>query len=102
MTKEHILRILQAHPDTFVSGASLAEQLHLSRTAVWKAIRQLKADGYGIDAVTSQGYRLLSGSDVLSAEGIARYLRHSEIRPQVFPTLASTNTYLTSLAAIEN
>ena len=82
-----------------MSGAALAEQLRLSRTAVWKAIRQLKADGYEIEAVTSQGYRLLSGSDVLSAEGIARYLRHPEIRPQVFPSLTSTNTVLKSLAA---
>ena len=76
MTKEQVLRILQAHPDAFVSGASLADRLHLSRTAVWKAIRQLKADGYDIEAVTNQGYRLLSGSDVLSAEGILRCLRH--------------------------
>ena len=99
MTKEQVLKVLQEHPDAFVSGAALAEQLRLSRTAVWKAIRQLKADGYEIEAVTSQGYRLLSGSDVLSAEGIARYLRHPEIRPQVFPALTSTNTVLKSLAA---
>ena len=99
MTKEQVLKVLQEHPDAFVSGAALAEQLRLSRTAVWKAIRQLKADGYEIEAVTSQGYRLLSGSDVLSAEGIARYLRHPEIRPQVFPSLTSTNTVLKSLAA---
>ena len=99
MTKEQVLKVLQEHPDAFVSGAALAEQLRLSRTAVWKAIRQLKADGYVIEAVTSQGYRLLSGSDVLSAEGIARYLRHPEIRPQVFPSLTSTNTVLKSLAA---
>lgn len=99
MTKEQVLKVLQEHPDAFVSGAALAEQLQLSRTAVWKAIRQLKADGYVIEAVTSQGYRLLSDSDVLSAEGIARYLRHPEIRPQVFPALTSTNTVLKSLAA---
>jgi len=99
MTKEQVLQILQAHPDAFVSGASLADRLHLSRTAVWKAIRQLKADGYDIEAVTNQGYRLLSGSDVLSAEGILRYLRHKDIQPQVFPVLSSTNTVLKAMAA---
>jgi len=100
MTKEKVLRILREHPDAFVSGASLADRLQLSRTAVWKAIRQLKADGYEIEAVTNQGYRLLSGSDVLSAEGITRYLKHKEeIAPRVFPTLTSTNTVLKSLAA---
>ena len=99
MTKEHVLRILRDHPDAFVSGASLADQMRVSRTAVWKAIRLLKADGYDIEAVTNQGYRLLSGSDVLSAEGIRRNLRHTEIRPQVFPVLTSTNTVLKSMAA---
>ena len=99
MTKELVLEILQEHPDAFVSGAYLAERLGLSRTAVWKAISRLKADGYEIEAVTNQGYRLLSGSDVLSAGGITRYLRHPEIRPQVFPTLTSTSTVLKSLAA---
>ena len=99
MTKENVLQVLRDHPDVFVSGASVAEQLHISRTAVWKAIRQLKADGYEIEAVTNQGYRLLSGSDVLSAEGICRHLKHPDIRLQVFPVLSSTNTVLKSMAA---
>ena len=99
MTKENVLQVLRDHPDVFVSGASVAEQLHISRTAIWKAIRQLKADGYEIEAVTNQGYRLLSGSDVLSAEGICRHLKHPDIRLQVFPVLSSTNTVLKSMAA---
>ena len=99
MTKERVLRLLQEHPDAFVSGSFLAEQLQLSRTAVWKAICRLKADGYEIEAVTNQGYRLLSVSDVLSAEGICRHLRHKDIQPQVFPVLTSTNTVLKSMAA---
>ena len=28
MTKEQVLKVLQEHPDAFVSGAALAEQLH--------------------------------------------------------------------------
>lgn len=99
MTKELVLALLRERPDAFVSGASLAEQLGVSRTAVWKAIRLLKADGWDIEAVTNQGYRLLSGSDVLSAEGIRRHLRHPDIRPQVFPVLSSTNTVLKTMAA---
>jgi len=99
MTKELVLALLRERPDAFVSGASLAEQLGVSRTAVWKAIRLLKADGWDIEAVTNQGYRLLSGSDVLSTEGIRRHLRHPDIRPQVFPVLSSTNTVLKTMAA---
>ena len=99
MTKEKVLQALQEQPDCFVSGASLAERLQISRTAVWKAIGQLRTEGWKIEAVTNQGYRLLSSSDVLSAEGISRYLRRRDIRPQVFQVVSSTNTMLKSVAA---
>ena len=36
--------------------------------------------------------------DVLSAEGIARFLRHRELRLRVYPTIGSTNTALKELA----
>ena len=37
--------------------------------------------------------------DVLSAEGIARFLRHRELRLRVYPTIGSTNTALKAMAA---
>ena len=37
--------------------------------------------------------------DVLSAEGIARFLRHRELRLRVYPTIGSTNTALKARAA---
>jgi len=39
-----------------VSGQALAEELGVSRTAVWKAVEQLRAEGLGIDS--RGGYRL--------------------------------------------
>ena len=33
-----------------VSGEQLARSLNISRSAVWKAIRSLQAEGYRIDA----------------------------------------------------
>lgn len=38
-------------------------------------------------------------NDVLSAEGIARYLRHRELRLRVYETIDSTNTALKAMAA---
>ena len=99
MTRNDVFRVLQEQPDLFVSGEDLARRLNISRTAVWKAVRQLKAEGFAIEAVTRRGYRLLSGSDVLTVEGIRRYLRHPEILPQVFPVISSTNTVLKAMAA---
>ena len=43
----------------YVSGQELCEQFGVSRTAVWKAIGQLKKEGYVIEAVQNRGYRLV-------------------------------------------
>lgn len=93
MTKDLVLECLQKKTDEYVSGAEIAAELSLSRTAVWKAIEQLRADGYRIESVTNRGYRLSSESDVLSEAGIRKYL-HSELKLKVYPTVTSTNTLL--------
>ncbi len=99
MTKDAVLQLLRAHEDAYVSGSELAKSLSLSRTAVWKAIGQLKAEGYCIDSVTNRGYRLLDCGDVLSEESVRLYLRHREITPEVYKTIGSTNTALKARAA---
>ena len=53
------------------SGETLARGLGVTRAAVWKAVRSLKADGYDI-AVTRRGYSL--ADDVPCAEGVAKHL----------------------------
>ena len=60
----------------FVSGQRLCEALKVSRTAVWKIIGQLRAEGYRIEAVTNRGYRLLAPADddILNETEIARRL----------------------------
>ena len=99
MTKAFVLQMLQAHPDEYVSGAALSSELHLSRTAVWKAVEQLRAEGYPIDSLPRRGHRLSSESDVLSEEGVRRYLRNRKLQARVFPVISSTNTVLKQMAA---
>ena len=94
MTKDALLKLLLEQTDSFISGAELARQLSVSRTAVWKGIEALREDGYRIDSVTNRGYRLSAESDVLSAEGIGRYLNAEAFRLQVYPSVSSTNTLL--------
>lgn len=99
MTKQGVLRILQDNPDRHVSGEELAGLLNVSRTAVWKAVRQLEKEGYSVEAASGSGYRLRPDCDVLSADGIRRHLRHQEIRPLVYPSVSSTNTLLKTMAS---
>ena len=52
--------------DGFVSGAALSKLLGVSRTAVWKHVKGLRAGGYRIEAVPAKGYRLLSSPKLLN------------------------------------
>ena len=99
MTRESVLRALLDSGTDYISGEELARRLSLSRTAIWKTIRQLRAEGYEIESRHNCGYRLLSAGDTLSAGGIARYLRHRELRVKVCKTIDSTNTALKTMAA---
>ena len=56
--KSEILRLLK-ESDDYISGQQMCDRFHVSRTAVWKAIEQLKKEGYEIEAVRNRGYRLL-------------------------------------------
>jgi BirA family biotin operon repressor/biotin-[acetyl-CoA-carboxylase] ligase len=47
-----------------VSGEVVARRLGVSRAAVAKHVAALREAGYGIDAVTGSGYRLVSAPDV--------------------------------------
>ena len=95
--KEAVLAELLKHRGNYLSGEELAAALSVSRSAVWKAIGQLRADGHTIEAVTNRGYRL-TGGDVLSREGIRRCLGNPEIDVHVYSSVASTNTLLKAWA----
>lgn len=74
-TKNKILFYLEENVNSYISGQEIADQVGISRMAVWKAIRSLKDEGYLIDSVTNKGYRLLLQNDILSEEGIRKNLR---------------------------
>lgn len=63
--KAEILAALR-EAEGYVSGQELCETFGVSRTAIWKAINQLKKDGYDIEAVQNKGYRILSSPDIMS------------------------------------
>ena len=71
--KEKILNILQ-DADDYISGQYLCEMMGVSRTAVWKYIRQLQEEGYVIDAVKNRGYCLKACGDILSAHELNRHM----------------------------
>ena len=101
-TKETVVRFLEENSGHPVSGSAIAESLGISRTAVWKAIKSLEADGYMIDASTGKGYTLLQENDVISEAGIAKYLREpAAANIIVHQSVTSTNDLLREAAMRE-
>lgn len=91
--KEKLLALLEDSKGTFFSGEEIARTLQVSRAAVWKAVNALREDGYTIDAATNKGYRLSPDSDILSPQGIRRFLKpeYRDLDLTVLPTAPSTN-----------
>lgn len=99
--KETLIRLFEENKGSYISGEEIAQALHCSRTAVWKAVKQLKDDGYEIEAVKNKGYMLSLESDVLSEQAIDCYLNHA-YPVSVFPEITSTNDVLKKLAVSEH
>ncbi len=93
MTLKHeLLLALESNRNTDISGQMLAEKLGVSRNAIWKAINALKQDGHDILSCTNKGYRLADSSDLLSCEGISRYLKDAFKGIQIFSHKAIDST----------
>ena len=91
--KTEILRYLK-EADGYISGQELCGQFHVSRTAVWKVMKQLEAEGYEIEAVRNRGYRLKTAEDILSREEILSSMKGQWAGKEVlyFDETDSTNT----------
>ena len=100
-TKEQLLALFENNKGDYFSGEDIAERLSISRTAVWKAVKSLRNDGYNISAISNKGYSLSTETDILSIQGIRKYLKPvcKDIELAVYPTLNSTNTMVREKAA---
>ena len=99
-TKRYVLELLEKKRGRSISGEVLAERLNLSRSAVWKAVKELEKDGYKIKAVTNKGYCLCDDNDILSVEGMLPFLSDKKTadRINIYASLESTNTTAKEMA----
>ncbi len=90
--KWKILEMLR-NTEGYLSGQEICERLHVSRTAVWKIIKQLQEQRYQIEGVKNRGYRLLHVPDIMTAEEIMSRIRTKHLAKRVFyfPIIDSTN-----------
>ena len=98
LLKNKILECLESKRGGFCSGEELAELFSVSRSAVWKAVKNLKAEGYNVKSVTNRGYCLDTDNDLLSVAAITNFLKNKEFSLQVLRSATSTNDIVKKLA----
>lgn len=79
----------------YLSGAALAEEFRVTRSAIWKAVGRLRKLGTEIQAITHRGYRLALPSSPLATGGVLERLQpatRARLRDgQCVPETGSTN-----------
>ena len=101
MVKADVLAALDAARGKYISGQELAQQLGVSRTAIWKAVAALRADGIPVAAVTNRGYILSPAADVLNAAAVTALLAPETakaLQVEVVDRLPGTNAALRARA----
>ncbi|WP_300369797.1 biotin--[acetyl-CoA-carboxylase] ligase [Brachyspira sp.] len=98
--KENIISILESNKGLFISGEKLANELNVSRTAIWKAVKNLKEAGYDIHSVSNKGYALSKETDILSSKIIKNNMPNysDKFNFLIYKTVESTNIIARGMA----
>ncbi len=101
--KNRILAVLEENKGKSVSGSEIARSVGMTRSAVWKAVKQLRDEGYTIYASTNKGYCLSSDNDYLNEYSVVQHLTTRDIgrKIDVFKSIDSTNNFAKSLAQLD-
>ena len=97
-TKAKVLAVLNRNKGVYYSGQELADAIGVTRAAVWKAIENLRLEGYAITGVTKNGYALDVEADVLDSDSIRQNLTPKENKYYqkivCLKETTSTNTFI--------
>ncbi len=98
--RKTIVEMLKRAGNEFVSGESIAGELKISRTAVWKHIQKLREHGYEILSRERRGYKLKDAPDLLLPSEIQIGLDTQIVGVEMHyePSVDSTNRVAKALA----
>ena len=97
--EDKILNELKKTKD-YISGEYLSSTLNVSRTAIWKHIKNLKSKGYIIEGIPNKGYKLISFPDLLNKNELSPLIKTSVLGKNIihFDDIDSTNIKAKELA----
>lgn len=67
-------RLFEANGEP-ISGQAIADEFGVSRTAIWKYVKEFEAAGYEIGSIRKRGYYLVSVPDLVTEGNIKKYLQ---------------------------
>lgn len=96
-----VLAFLKLHRSEFLSGVDLSRVLKISRVAVWKHIKRIRALGYKIESKKKLGYKLVGNTERLLPWEITYGLKTNLIgkRSYYFDTIDSTQNFAAKIAS---
>lgn len=68
--KEKIIQLFTENSNEYLSGQFLSDELGISRTAIWKYMKELQDEGIEVEAVRKVGYKIIGKSDRLTPTDI--------------------------------
>lgn len=98
---DKLLALLSEHPMVILSGAKIARQTGVSRSAVWRWVERLRALGVKIKGHPKTGYQLEKVPDILVPHLLGQRLKGTQFGRRIhhFFKIESTNTLALALAA---
>ncbi|SEN26773.1 biotin--[acetyl-CoA-carboxylase] ligase [Paenibacillus sp. OV219] len=97
-----ILQMLEQQTEGYISGELLSQELHISRTAVWKHIKKLESEGYLIEASRRLGYKLIGRPSKLTISELMHQLQDKGVslvqNVKLFDSVDSTQNIVQRLA----
>lgn len=100
--RESVLLALKEKNGEWLSGEALSTSLNVSRSMVWKYIKQLQTEGYKVESSSRKGYRLVACPDILSGDEVC-YGLNTEVLGRrdyfYYPRIDSTNKQARVLAS---
>lgn len=98
--KDELLKRLFEANGQPVSGQEIADEFGISRTAIWKYVKDLEKGGYEIGTVHKKGYYLIAAPDRVNTANVQRYLvtKMYGQRIDYFKTCISTQVIAHELA----
>ena len=92
--KDKILQRFLAAGDEPISGQQLADELNVSRTAIWKHMQTLQQEGYTFETIKKKGYQLIAKSEKIDDVQITAHLSTERYGRKIYHYDEVTSTQL--------